>query len=189
MPLSFIDNIDAKRHLMLVYDDPKKAREIEFHFLRRGLEKGERGIYLTHDDPKLIEQDMERYGINLRHYKKSGMLHVYQLSNLMVHSEGILKAAENIMHQIDMGSKVPFRIVGRFVQNVGFEEGISVEYYLEKTFHALFDDSNGSFMCTYDFSQIQSNNEWRTWLHRLEMCHHASILNICENAQIKINAR
>ena len=70
MPFSFLDSIDSKRHLMLVCDDVKKAREVEFHFIRRGLEKGERGIYLTHDDPKLIEHEMERYGINLRHYKK-----------------------------------------------------------------------------------------------------------------------
>jgi hypothetical protein len=189
MPLSFIDNIDAKRHLMLVHDDPKKAREIEFHFLRRGLEKGERGIYLTHDDPKLIERDMERYGINLRHYKKSGMLRILQIANPMEHPGGVLKGADSVMRQITMDSKIPFRVVGRLISNVGFEEGMSVEYCLEKTFYSIFDDSNGSVMCTYDFSQIQSNNEWRTWLHKLEMCHHASILNICENAQIKINTQ
>ncbi len=188
MPFSFLDSIDSKRHLMLVYDDIKKAREVEFHFIRRGLEKGERGIYLTHDDPKLIEHEMEIYGINLRHYKKSGMLRVCQLPNPMEHSEGILKGIEGILHQITMDSKTPFRIVGRVIPDVGFEEGMSVEHYLEKTFHAIFDDFNGSLMCTYDFSQIQSNNEWRTWLAKLEMCHHASILNIYEKSQIKITA-
>ncbi len=116
------------------------------------------------------------------------MLRVYQLPNLIEHSEGILKAIESILHQITMDSKTPFRIVGRVIPDVGFEEGMSVEHYLEKTFHAIFDDFNGSLMCTYDFSQIQSNNEWRTWLAKLEMCHNASILNICEKAQIKITA-
>jgi hypothetical protein len=62
---------------------------------------------------------------------------------------------------------------------------IFVEFYFEKTFQALFDDLNDSVMRTCDLSQIQSNNNWRVWLHKLKMCHHASILNMCEKAQDK----
>jgi hypothetical protein len=64
---------------------------------------------------------------------------------------------------------------------------IAVQYHLEKTFHGLFDEQNGSIMCTYDFSQIQSNNMWRDWLAKLESCHHATLLNICNKSQVKIN--
>jgi len=188
MPFSFIDNIDTKKHLMLVYDDIKKGREVECHFLRRGLEKGQRSIYLTHGDPNLIEHDMQRYGINVRHYKKNGMLHVCQMSDPVGQSESILTSMKNIMEQLPIDPKIPFRLVGRMISNVGFDEGISVEYYLEKTFHTLFDDLNGSVMCTYDISQIQANDNWRVWLHKLEMCHHASVLNICDKALVKINA-
>jgi len=188
MPFSFIESIDVKKHLMLVYDDINKGREVECHFLRLGLEKGERSIYLTHGEPNLIEHDMERYGINVRHYKKNHMLHVCQIPEPVGYSESILASVQSIMKQLPIDPEIPFRIVGRMIENVGFEEGMSVEYYLEKTFGAFFDDLNGSIMCTYDLSQIRANNNWRTWLAKLEMCHHASILNICEKTQVKINA-
>lgn len=188
MPTSYIDKIETHKHIMLVYDDVKKAREIECHFLRRGLEKGEQCIYLTHDDPKLIESDMERYGINVRHYKKNKTLHVYKMPNLMVGSESILTSMQSALKHLPIDPRTPFRLVGRAIDNVGFEVAIAVEHHLEKTLQELFEDLNGSILCPYDFSQIQSNNQWRDWLANLESCHHATLLNICEKSQVKINA-
>jgi MEDS: MEthanogen/methylotroph, DcmR Sensory domain len=188
MLFSYIDSINTKKHLMLVYDDIKKGRETKYYFLRRGLEKGERCIYLTHGDPKFIEHDMARHGIDVRHHQKNGMLHVCQIQNPVGHSESILNSMQNIMKCLPIDPKIPFRIVGRLIPDVEFEEGMSVELYLEKTFHALFGDLNGSVMCTYDLSQIQSNNNWREWLAKLEMCHDASLLNICDKTQVKICA-
>lgn len=187
MPISYIDRIETKKHLMLVYDDVKKGREVEYHFIRRGLEKNETCIYFVHGDPKLIESDMERYGINVSQYKKNKMLHVLQITNPVGQSESILSSMYATIKHLPIDPKIPFRIVGRMITNVGFEEAMSVEYHLEKTLHALFDDLNGSIMCTYDFSQIQSNNKWRDWLAKLESCHHATLLNICEKSQVKIN--
>lgn len=188
MPISYIDKIETKKHLMLVYDDISKGREVEFHFIRRGLEKNERCIYLTHDNPKLIESNMEKYGIDVKYYKKNKMLHVYQIPNPLEYAESIITGVENIIHQLPIDTKTPFRIVGRLIPDVGFEESMSVQHRVEKIFHASFDNFGGSVMCTYDFSQIQSNNMWRDWLAKLESCHHATLLNICEKSQVKINA-
>lgn len=188
MPTSYIDKIETHKHIMLVYDDLKKGRDIEFHFLRRGLEKGEQCIYLTHDDPKLIESEMERYGINVKHYKKNKTLHVDKMRNLLDGSESILIGMQSTMKHLPTDPKTPFRLVGRAIPDVGFEVAMSVEYHLEKTLHTLFDELNGSILCTYDFSQIQSNNMWRDWLAKLESCHHATLLNICEKSLVKINA-
>lgn len=188
MPLSYIDKIDTKKHIMLVYDDIKKAREIMYYFIKRGLEKDERCFYPTSDDPKLIESDMERYGINVKYYKKNKMLHVYPIPNIG-NSESILNDLENMLHQITKDSTSPFRVVGRMIPNVGFEEAMAVQYTIEKIFHeSLFDNLSGSCMCVYDFSQIQENNKWRDWLAKLETCHNASLLNICDKSLVKINA-
>ena len=188
VPISYIDKIETKKHLMLVYDDIKKGREIECHFLRRGLERDEQCIYLTHDDPKLIESEMERYGINVRHYKKNKLLHVDKMPNLVGDYENILIGMQNMMKHLPIDPKTPFRIVGRVIPDVGFEVAMAVEYHIEKTLQTLFDELNGSILCTYDFSQIQSNNQWRDWLAKLESCHHATLLNICEKSQVKITA-
>ena len=187
MPISYIDKIETKKHLMLVYDDIKKGREIEFYFIRRGLEKNERCIYLTHGDPRLIESAMEKYGINVKYYKKNKMLYVYQIPNPMEYVSDILTGVENMIKLLPIDSKIPFRIVGRVIPDIGFEESMSVQHHIEKVFHASFENFGGSVMCTYDFSEIQSNNMWRDWLAKLESCHHATLLSLCENSQIKIN--
>ena len=188
MVLSYIDKIETKKHLMLVYDDIQKGREIELHFIKQGLEKNERCIYLTHGDPKLIESDMERYGINVQYYKKNKMLYVNKIPNPLEYSGDVMTGVENLIKQLPIDSKIPFRIVGRLIPDIGFEESISVQHYVEKIFHASFDNFGGSVMCTYDFSEIQSNNMWRDWLAKLELCHHTTLLNICGNSQIEINA-
>lgn len=188
MVLAYIDKIETKKHLMLVYDDIQKGREVEFHFIRRGLEKNERGIYLTHGDPKLIESDMERYGINVKYYKKNKMLYVYKIPSPLEYLGDILTGVENMIKQFQIDLKTPFRIVGRLIPDIGFEESMSVQHHIEKTFHASFDNFGGSVMCTYEFSEIQSNNMWRDWLAKLELCHHATLFNICENSQVMINA-
>jgi hypothetical protein len=130
---------------------------------------------------------MEKYGINVKHYQKNKMLHVYKIPHPLEPSESILTSVQNILKNLPIDQKTPFRIVGRMIPDVGFEVAIAVQYHLEKTFHGLFDEQNGSIMCTYDFSQIQSNNMWRDWLAKLESCHHATLLNICNKSQVKIN--
>ena len=131
---------------------------------------------------------MEKHGINVKHYMKNKMLYVYQIPNPLEYPGGILKGIENIIQQLPIDPKIPFRIVGRMIPNIGFEEAMSVQHHVEKTFHESFDDLNGSVMCTYDFSEIQENNKWRDWLAKLESCHHATLLNICNKSQVKINA-
>src|SRR6185437_97444 len=186
-PLMYIDKIDAKKHILLVCDNAKKAREVEYLFIRRGLENKEKCVYFTHDDPKYTEYDMARHGIDVKYNKKHSWLQVYRMPNPLDDPESILSGVRNILKQILVNSKEQFRIVGRIIPNVGFEEAISVQLYLEKIFPSIFDDLNGSVICTYDFSQIKLNNNWRDWLEKLESYHHGSILRSNHRDVIKIN--
>lgn len=171
-PLMFIDQIDTKKHIMLVSDDKKASREIEFRFIKNGLENKEYCIYLTHGEPKNIEFDMIQYGIDVKDYEKKNLLHVRQIPNPIEDSESIIDGVNRILQQVLANQSIPFRIVGRLVPDVGMEEAISIQLYLEKIFHGIFETFNGSVMCTYDFEQIQTNDRWRYWLDSLERCHH-----------------
>lgn len=188
-PMMFMDSIDTKKHLMLVYDDVKIGRMMEFHFIQKGLEKNEISIYLTHDPVKLIEKEMMEYGIDVNYFKKKSLLRVFQIKNPAEDSVGVLDSAEAILGEVLPNPQLPFRIVGRLVPDVGIETAISIQAYVEKIFHnSIFEKLNGSVLCTYDFSQIRANNEWMKWLHTLQENHHACI--ICQNGQstITINA-
>ncbi len=189
-PLTFIDSITSKKHIMLVSDDEKISRKIEFRFLENGLKNREYCIYLTHDNPKYVECEMIKYGINVKYFKEQSLLHIHRISNPIEDSQSILDSMSNMVSQITLNSFVPFRIVGRLVPNVGIEEAIAVQLYLEKTFHGIFDTLDGFVMCTYDFSQIHANDRWKYWLNSLQKCHHVLIshLNGSDIVQINPNA-
>lgn len=78
-PLTYIDSLDSKKHLLLVYNDPKFGKTIQFRFISNGLIKEKHCIFLTHGKTRLIEEEMEKFGINVIHFKKRKMLHIYQI--------------------------------------------------------------------------------------------------------------
>jgi len=186
-PLTYIDEIYKKKHIILVYDDIKKGREIEYYFIKGGLENNEKCIYLTHDDPIQIENDMQKFGIDVARSKRKSRLCVYPMTNFISDSTNILDNMQNIMKLILGDQQTPFRIVGRAIQDIRFEEAISVELYLEKILHGQFDNLNGSILCTYDLTHIMSNNRWRDWLSKLESYHHASLITTYDKNLVKIN--
>ena len=186
-PLTFIDSINSKKHMMLVSDDEKISRKIEFRFLENGLKNREYCIYLTHDNPKYVECEMIKYGINVKHFKEQSLLHVHRISNPIEGSQSILDSMSNMVSQITLNSLVPFRIVGRLVPNVGIEEAIAIQLYLEKTFHGIFDTLDGLVLCTYDFSQIHANDRWKYWLNSLQKHHHVLISHLNGLDMVQLN--
>jgi hypothetical protein len=50
------------------------------------------------------------------------MLHVCKIHDPTRHPGNILKGIENIMQKIPLEQKISFRLVGRMIPNVGFEE-------------------------------------------------------------------
>lgn len=187
-PLEFIDSTKTKKHLLLVYDDIKKGYEIEFHFIKRGLEDKEICIYLTHGEVGNIRSEMVKHGIDVKHFERNNLLYIYQIQNPLEDSTSILDGVSKIMGKILPNHRSTFRIVGRLIPDVGIEEAITIQVQIEKIFHtSMFEKFNGSVLCTYDLSQIQANNRWRYWLDSLQSYHHATILNLNEKNSVMIN--
>jgi hypothetical protein len=50
------------------------------------------------------------------------MLHVCQIPIPVGHSESILASIQNIIKRLPIDPKIPFRLVGRMIPDVGFDE-------------------------------------------------------------------
>jgi len=173
---------------MLVYDDVVIGHEIEFHFLKRGLENMEKCIYVTHGQVKHIEKEMRQHGMDVDNFKKQHLLRVCQIPNPLEGSVEILDNVNAILKSILPNPELPFRIVGRLIPDVGIEEAMSIQAYLERIFHnGIFERLNGSVLCTYDISQIRANDGWKHWLHDLQMNHHTYILSLNGKNTVSIN--
>ncbi len=176
-PYTFIDKLKSKKHLLLVYDDPTFAKMIQFRFINNGLTKDEHCIFLTHGKPKDAEEEMKKFGINVEHFKKRKILHIYPIPNPVEHYHSISEGADDILKLAISDSEPPYRVVARLVPNVETEEAMAIQGYFEQKFHnTTFDNFNGSVLCSYDFSEIKSNNNWQQWLNHLYDCHNASIV-------------
>ncbi len=174
--LSFIDSIDSKKHLMLVYSEPSYAKTLEYRFIKNGLLQKECCIVLTHDKAKFTKDEMPKHGIDVRKYEEMGLLHIYQTPNPTEHPLSILDGFKEVVKMILSDSKPPYRIVGRIMHDVKTEEGIAIAHHFEELFHSMFKSFDGSVICTYELSEIQANDRWQQWLSQLKSCHDASII-------------
>ena len=175
-PIKFVDSLDAQKHVVLVYDDQSFGKSIQFRFINNGLMKGENCIYLTHGDPKIIKNEMDESGIDVKGFVQKDLLHIQQISSPEKDPNGILIGYENIVKQVIANKKPPYRIVGRMMPNIGIEEIMAVQIVIERMAHATFENLNSTVLCTYDFNEIPAK-DYKMWLGRLFSYHHAAIVS------------
>ena len=173
VPLKYIDSLEQKQHILLLYEDPDYARLIEFRFIKNGLASGETCLYVTSEDSASIVVKFLSYGIPL-HYFQTGKLRVIQMREMCEGREEIMQRCKKDISRIFEGLIAPYRIVGRIVPNISTMDGMSVQMEIEKKAHSGFDDFGGSVMCTFDISKIERSRK-KVWLKELHSSHHVVI--------------
>ena len=173
VPFKYVDSIEHKQHILLLYEDPAYARLIEFRFIKNGLADGETCVYVTHEDSGLIVLQFLNYGIPMQYFQ-NGKLRVIQMHETCSTGEAMFEKSKKRVEEILEGLIPPYRIVGRIVPNISTLDGMSVQMDLEKKTHACFEDFRGSVMCTYDVSTIEKTKR-KTWMESLRKTHHTII--------------
>ena len=136
--IDFILNDSTGKHILLLYEDPERAREIEFQFLKQGLELKEHCTFMIHinepnnthnyeNDPgdhhrshnlEFMEREMKDAGIDFETYQESKQLRIFPVSNLIEKAGGldntdsIWKEIEKLDKDLFSQMEVPFRGVG-----------------------------------------------------------------------------
>lgn len=174
-PLSFIDEINHNRHLVLFYEDVKEGQKMQFRFIKNGLLRGENCIYTTHfENIALIENEMKGYGIDVDDYYNKGLLHIHRIPDLFSHPKGVLEAAHEFIKKIFCNIKPPFRAVGRLIDTINSREQIEANLTLERVLHSKFDQFNGIVMCHYNVRKNPSNTQGK-WIEQILKNHHSAI--------------
>lgn len=173
VPLKYIDSLEQKQHILLLYEDPDYARLIEFRFIKNGLASGECCLYVTSEDSGSIVVKFLSYGIPIQYFQ-SGKLKVIQIRETCGGQEEIMQKCKKDISMILDGLIPPYRIVGRIVPNISTIDGMTVQMELEKKTHSRFDDMMGSIMCTFDMSKMERSRR-KIWLEGLRASHHVVI--------------
>ena len=173
-PLTFVDQLEKNKHIMLLYDDQKYAFWIIARFFLNGLNNGESCIFFTSDDPNAVENKLNREGIDVRYYKNNNLLRIYTIERSDDNKRDTLRVLKHIRKDATKGMKPPYRFAGRTITNTETKEGMKLGIVLEEVGHENFDSFNNSQMCFYDISKIEKSMRPK-WIQDLLKVHHCVI--------------
>jgi len=173
-PIDYINKINESKHMVLFYQDVKKARKIEFQFILNGLLKGQHSSYLTYDETEIVEKEMAKFGIDVEKFQRKNLLHIYKVLDPTKDPKGIMHGYKTVVNQILADSKPPHRIVGRLIDDMSTKEAVKAELQMEHFFHSNFEDFDGCVLCSYPYDNIEPNQH-SEWITNLINEHHASV--------------
>ena len=169
-PHEYVERLSGNKHIMLLHDEPKYAREIEAIFIAQGLQKGECCIYVSHDDHAFEQSLLEPLGLDGKKYLKDGSLHLVRMGEFAGKANNKLSLQKLLC---DQGSKA--RLVGRWVPDISTVKGMASELELEREIHSVFHDFPGSILCTYQIDSI-CKTDHADWTMKIMNAHHSVIM-------------
>ena len=165
----FLDGFDERKHLVVLYDDSKLARSLEFRYIKAGLEtKGQQCIYaFAADDvetPESITRQMSEYGIDVSRYLIDGSLKFVQIVDPSKDPDGFLAGAmKNVEKVAAQVTRPPARVVAHQKYQLNTDEEIQGEIDAEKKVESGFENFPGSLLCNHyvGVSLKEKRDEWR----------------------------
>ena len=156
----FLEKEGTRKHVLLVHNDTRQAKKIQFEFIKNGLVKNESCIFLIDHDKKIkhVKNEMKENGIDVKYYESKNRLRIYQIPQFDKDSDGIWLGFKKWSDKILGESIAPFRIVGRIISDTSNEVSMSVQMVIEKNIHAVFDGLDASVLCHYDTREFPEKN-------------------------------
>ncbi len=175
-PFTFVDTLEGDKHIVMFYKNQDFGQKIQFRFIRNGLLKGENCIFTTcNDDVALIKNDMMCNNIDVEEFDKKGLLHIYQIPDLLKHPKDVIAGTEEIVNKMFSGLTPPFRLVTRFIGEINTKEQIAANLVLEQIYHSKFDKFQGLLLlCHYDVNEILPHTH-ESWVESILKNHHSGI--------------
>jgi len=157
-------------HILLLHEIKSKGEEIEFNFIKKGLEKAEHCCYST-NEPEEIPRRMSDYGIDVERYKKRNLLDIISTPDSL---EGFSKMVEEVITNLT-NSSVPCRFV--FSNNFEFDtpNRTSAREKIELIIDDKFSKIPGKMICSYHIARIKQNLA-NDFMKNLLDSHHSVII-------------
>jgi len=167
--LGFVDDIEDRKHIMLLYDDEKYRVQVQNRFILNGLARGQHCVCFTPGEPARFVSELDASGTDLEPFIKQGLVHTHKIDEI---GDGNPESyLQNTLAQITQGVSPYFRCVGRFVGDISTESGIATQVKIEKAIQGIFDSLGCGYVSTYGVSEIEPSRR-NAWISRLLHHHH-----------------
>jgi hypothetical protein len=169
---NFIHSLEKDNHVLLLYEDLRKAVSIQIDFLKKGLEKGECCIFAMPYKIN-IEEKMNEEGINVLKYKEKKLLHIFPVPFGDITKS--LEMFKEFSKKILSTSKEKVRICAMLDFDLSTKAGMDAFITAETVSHKNFHSFSGSWLCSYSIVEIEEE-EKINWIKKLVKCHDSVII-------------
>jgi len=165
---NLVSNFKDFRHFVLLYDDPTKARKVEFNYIKNGLENGERCLYVLADDDvessESIKNQMDSFGINTSRFTNNGSLLFWKIPDPAEDKEGFTLGSEKIIDSLPLQENKgqPVRVVAHMKDQFRTKEEIAGHAEYEGVLESNFANFPGSLLCSHYVKkyEIATHGAW-----------------------------
>ena len=173
-PVKFLDRLEGNRHIVMLYDDEKKADLMIARYFLDGLERGGSCVFFTDEDPRAVERRLSAQGVEVARYKRDNRLRVFVIPSSDEGKADFLTTLKAIRRESTKGMSPPFRFAGRTITDIESVDGMTMGMGLEKIGQDHFEEFRNSQLCFYDIRKMERSRR-SEWVRGLLENHHQVI--------------
>ena len=167
-------------HILLFHEEQKKAEEIEFNFIKKGLGMRQRCFYTTNDIEKLKE-NMKEFGIDVQNNIEKGLLNIIPIPKKFEDYEKMISAKVESLPQ-DGKIRVVSTHYFDFNTDKKTESMQEIEQCVDDNFHKI----PGNFICSFHVPSVDKELAPQFMKNLLDS-HHEILFLTKENKIEKFN--
>ena len=135
-------------HILLFHEEQKKAEEIEFNFIKTGLDKNHTCFYTT-NDPEKLKDRMKKFGIEINNNIKNGLLNIVPIPEEFEEYERMIM---DKVESVPQDKKV--RVVSTHYFDFNSEKKTESMEEIEQCVDDNFHKIPGNFICSFHVPSV-----------------------------------
>jgi predicted transcriptional regulator len=164
-PAEYVASLPPRQHSVLIYDDQDYADIVSARFLSEGLARDESCIYLTHEDPAIVQKKLQHLGLDISRGTSENRLRILPPSVIPKRPPESFEEVKRGVRDLTREMKPPFRIFGNFVRVTNPRE-LQAHLRIDELIHDRFDELGISLLAWYDLNTIPRSSQ-RKFVERI----------------------
>ena len=164
-------------HILLFHEEQQKAEEIEFKFIKTGLEKKQTCFYTT-NDPERLKSKMEKFGIDVNNNIQNKLLNIVPIPKQFEEYEKMIMSKVESLPQ-DVKIRVVSTHYFDFNTDKKTESMEEIEQCVDDRFHKI----PGNFICSFHVPSV--NKELAPQFMKNLLDSHHEILFLTKDEKIE----
>lgn len=152
--MDLVEGVPRMSHSVLLYENREYADLVAAEYLARGLEEGESCVYLTAEDPGIVERRLMDLAKAFEGSIRENRFRVYKGHATSREKALSLHTMKKLVEDATRGMKPPYRIFGNFGHLVTRSKGPYLYLPIEKKFHESFRALGITLLCWHNLDKV-----------------------------------